>query len=572
MGRIWTRRTDAAAPAQPAPIAAPAQPDAPAVELRVVPELARHDAGPWRLPVLASRPGELGEVSTAFSHALDDLARIIAGFSCEAAKGSVELDVIRIEIERFSTELEQVSTRVGSLRQSSEHAASSAESTAALADELAMESERGLGVVGRVIDALGQISEHVVDVDELIAGLSRNELANIDAFSSIIDQIAAQTKLLALNAAIEAARAGEHGRGFAVVAEEVGRLANQTATQTAQIRETIARTHQQMHVIQDGIGTARERSAESAHDADSGRAALEKITSLVAGANDAARQIATLAGEQLTDVHAVDENIQTLASASTEIEHQTRSVCQRQLDLSAGTEQASRTIGAFDTGGLVSRLRNHCQSLADELRAILEAAVDSRKVALQQVIGLNYEQATGSLIARFGRLFDVSRIGAEGFTPPKYHTPYDALIDTAMMARMDAVLAAEPAITFALPLDLNAYAAAHNSIYSKDLSGNPEQDLLSNRTKRFFTDSAALTRGARMELGVELPTRVMTLQEIQAAGARLTEPASANQPFLIQTYARDTGTVLSTMSVPLYIKGQRYGSVIIGWDPEKLRS
>ena len=68
-----------------------------------------------------------------------------------------------------------------------------------------------------------------------------------------------------------------------------------------------------------------------------------------------------------------------------------------------------------------------------------------------------------------------------------------------MMERMDAVLAAEPRLTFALPFDLNAFAPAHNSVFSRDCTGDPQQDLAINRTKRFFLDSAALTRAARME-------------------------------------------------------------------------
>jgi methyl-accepting chemotaxis protein len=41
--------------------------------------------------------------------------------------------------------------------------------------------------------------------------------------------------------------------------------------------------------------------------------------------------------------------------------------------------------------------------------------------------------------------------------------------------------------------------------------------------------------------------------------------------FLMQTYARDTGAVLAVLSVPLYVKGERFGGVVIGWDPEELR-
>jgi hypothetical protein len=44
-------------------------------------------------------------------------------------------------------------------------------------------------------------------------------------------------------------------------------------------------------------------------------------------------------------------------------------------------------------------------------------------------------------------------------------------------------------------------------------------------------DSAALTRGSRLQLGVELPSRVLTRQQIIAAGARLDEPSESTRPF-----------------------------------------
>jgi len=527
--------------------------------------------GVWLLPVLSERGGELGAVCRDTAQVLDELMWITEDFSCAAARSGVAVGVISSQAQRLRGGLETVSDRVRSLRSSSDDAASLAGDSARVAHELFSESERGLGVVGEVIDAIGEISGHAARVDELVESLARAELGSISEFSSLIARIADQTKLLALNAAIEAARAGDHGRGFAVVAEEVGRLAAETAAQTVRIQATISQTREKMGIVEQAAATTRERSATSAKNADTGREALERISGLVSSSTETATKIAALAQQQLGDVHAVDQNLGELTAASGEIEQQTRVAAERQLELAAGSEKASRAVSRFDTGGLISRLTKRTHQLADQLCAIFDQAIDSRQVTLEQVLELRYQEARGPLIPRFARLFDVSRADADGFTPPKYHTAYDALIDREMMQHMDAMLAEIPELTFALPLDLNTYAPCHNQAFTTPITGDPDKDLVGNRTKRMFLDSPVLTRGARMELGIELPTRAFSRQELKAKGAQLTERTQGRTVFLLGTYARDTGAVMNTLSVPIYVKGQRWGSVCIGWDPQRLR-
>ena len=188
------------------------------------------------------------------------------------------------------------------------------------------------------------------------------------------------------------------------------------------------------------------------------------------------------------------------------------------------------------------------------------------------MLAFEYKEIRGAQIRSLAHLFDVSHVPSGGFEPPKYHTRYDAVVDVALQEVMDEIKAREPEMIFALLIDLNSYGPIHNSEYCRDWTGVPAKDLVGNRIKRFFTDQRVLVRGARVGLSraAALPNQA-TREDFLRAGCQLTEAPGAADEFLVQTYARDTGAIVTVLTVPLFVKHQRWGAVLLGWNADGSR-
>jgi len=89
---------------------------------------------------------------------------------------------------------------------------------------------------------------------------------------------------------------------------------------------------------------------------------------------------------------------------------------------------------------------------------------------------------------------------------------------------------------YAILVDMNGYAPTHNRRYAGQPTGDIAHDTLHVRDKRLFDD--AISRGAIANRG----------------------------GVLCQTYMRDTGEIITDVSVPVDLDGARWGAVRIGLD------
>ena len=142
------------------------------------------------------------------------------------------------------------------------------------------EAETGGAVVGRAIQAMGQIETASEEISEITA---------------MIDNIAFQTNLLALNAGVEAARAGEAGKGFSVVASEVRALSMRATEAASEIKKRV-----------EAVGVHVQTGVSLVHETGS---ALETIIARVGEVTEAVTRIADAVSEQSVALRNVSETI-----------------------------------------------------------------------------------------------------------------------------------------------------------------------------------------------------------------------------------------------------------------------
>lgn len=190
-------------------------------------------------------------------------------------------------------------------------------------------SSKGVDIINLTAQEIGKITEMISASADNIRGLQQQSI-EIGGSASLIADIADQTNLLALNAAIEAARAGEHGRGFAVVADEVRKLAERTASTTAEIANMI-------RLIQDGIGTSVSSIEAVVPQIDKGQKlimdsvqTLEEIQNQAQDSLQKAQAVASSSGNQAETMESISQDMQGISElskqTSTSLENANRTI------------------------------------------------------------------------------------------------------------------------------------------------------------------------------------------------------------------------------------------------------
>ncbi|HWA38512.1 MAG TPA: methyl-accepting chemotaxis protein [Burkholderiales bacterium] len=489
-----------------------------------------------------------------------------------AARTSTRLASMSAQLRRSSQAVDETHETARRLNEDIKRIAASSNQTLDAAREMSK-----LSTDGRTLSAQGaasseqlraQMQQTVERIDRLVRSVQ-----SITHVSKVIEDIARQTRLLSFNAAIEAARAGEQGRGFAVVAGEVRRLSDHTAQNTSEIKSLLRSVAEDLGPAREAVQTSQGLVETAAGHAHSVGEAMGRLAVLANDVSGHMQQVASAVDQQRQGVEEVFARLSATTEALQAISKDAEGITAATFNLSEITEETFQHFERVDTGTVFHRTLGLARELAQRSTRVFERAIDAGRCTLDDVLAFDYREIRGEGIRSLAHLFDVSRVPPEGFTPPKYHTRYDEVVDLALKEAMDGIKAREPALIFALLIDLNSYGPIHNTEYCRDWTGDPAKDLVGNRVKRFFTDQRVLVRGARVGLGAraaQLPDRA-SRGDFERAGCPLAQAPGSADAFLVQTYARDTGAIVTVLTAPVFVKGQRWGAVLLGWNTDGAR-
>ena len=364
---------------------------------------------------------------------------------------------------------------------------------------------------------ISAISNSLNEFSTLVSALNERS-SNIKSVVGLIQQISSQTNLLALNAAIEAARAGESGRGFAVVADEVRTLAQNVSQATGDISQNI-------DAMLKEVSTTHEQTARISQSARETQVVVERATghfeTMIGDFESTTSKLAEIAEhiQQVADANTgINDRVTQIHADSQAIDQRMQRSATATRDLSAVAERVQELLGRFVLG-------------EGELDAAITRATGCRDALQTRLATLQREGVN---------LFDQNYKLIANTDPKQYMTSYTERFAQICQEEIDRLTKGTPGGIVTFIVDTKGYCPVNNSWVSKAPTGNRAVDLPVCRNKRMFSDPVGL------------------------------RAASNTQRFLLQTYLRDTGEIMTEIDVPFFFEGRHWGNMRMGFDASRL--
>ena len=334
---------------------------------------------------------------------------------------------------------------------------------------------------------------------------------------TLINNISDQTNILSLNATIEAERAGKHGKGFAVVAAEVRELAKKVKPATEVIAVNISEMTKTVKKTQSETTDILKYSQETNDIVTEAAANFEAMMGDFEQSGDQLLKIAAAIEELSMNNADILTKVKNIDGLTHEVSDDMQSADSSVAGLKSVTEKMQALVCQFRTGqGTLDNVIAKARSYRDHCQ---------QKMAEMYANGLN--------------IFDRNYAPVPNTNPQKFTVAYNRQFDAEFQNYFDSVFDDLHGCIYAVVLDVNGYLSTHHKKYSHPPTGNYEVDVVNSRDRRMFNSG-------QMEI----------------------RRAKNTTPMLLQTNMRDTGEILTDISLPIYVDSKHWGAFILGIKPE----
>jgi methyl-accepting chemotaxis protein PixJ len=297
--------------------------------------------------------GEIGTVADFFNSIVESLRDIVtqvkqAASQVNASVGgqSGAIQELAEDAAAQTKEINRTLSAVEQMTNSIQTVAMSAQQAAIVANSAARTAERSGQAMDMTVQNILSLRETIGETAKKVKRLGEST-QQITRVVSLINQIATQTNLLAINAGIEAARAGEEGQGFAVVAEEVGELANQSATATKEIEQIVENIQRETTDVVKAMELGTTQVVEGTRIVEDAKLSLGQILEISRQIDALVQSISTATGSQVQTSQAVGQLMREIAQVSQRTStssHKVSASLQQTVDIS---QKLQETVGTF---------------------------------------------------------------------------------------------------------------------------------------------------------------------------------------------------------------------------------
>lgn len=481
--------------------------------------------GDFSKQVALNSTDELGEVSKSYNEVAKNIQELLADSRKMSLKIAVESCKVAQLVKDSNTSAKKQGELADIIFSTSNEINSAINEVSQNSTNISSSTTDNLKTAAVTLKELGEVNSKIMEMTEKLGGFSgmvedlNKNSKKIKDIVLLIQGISDQTNLLALNAAIEAARAGEQGRGFAVVAEEVRKLAERVKTATEEISDNIQDMLQGVQQTQQGSAEINDYMLKTKEVVSK---TSEHFSGMVKDFQSNSSQLERIASaiEELAQTNnEVNRQVKEIHSLSVNVAGNLQQSAHYSTDLNRITETMLEKVSKFKIG-------------RDPLEETLEKARGYRDFLQQQ---LQEAHAAGI------NVFDHGYKPVPNTKPQKHTASYNDYFDRQFQPLFDKYVTEINGAIYLLLTDINGYVGTHHAKFSQPMSGKFEVDLVQSRNRRFFIETESQQRRCKN-----------------------------TQPFLLQTYSRDTGDIINDLSLPVYVSGSHWGALIVGIKPEAL--